>query len=128
VSFRKRITTLWRKWSPAARAPADYPSVRFLDSMADVPERIEKTIYVVGSTPKWVIFDCPCNKDHRLKVPLMKSVSPHWRLTCHKGTISLWPSVSVADGPCESHFWLRENRVERARWVHDDEPEQTPKR
>ena len=120
MSLRKQITTLWRKWRPARRAAADYPSVRFINSMSDVPDHIEKTIYVVGSTPKWVVFDCPCNKDHRLKVPLMKSVSPHWRLTRHVGTISLWPSVSVADGPCESHFWLRENCVEWARWADEE--------
>ncbi len=117
MSFSKRIKSLWRKWRPA---PADYPSVSFVNSMSDVPDRVEKTIYVVGATPKWVIFDCPCNKNHRLKVPLMKSVSPHWRLTRHGKTVSLSPSLSVADGPCDSHFWLRQNRVEWARWVDEN--------
>lgn len=89
--------------------------------MSDVPERTGKTIFVVGSAiPKWVLFECPCTKGHRLSVPLMTTVSPNWQLSLNNNTVSLWPSVVVADSDlCASHFWLRDNRIEWALW--DDE-------
>lgn len=125
MTLHARIKSFWRKWHSSS---AGYLEVTFVSSMSDVPDHIDKTIFIVGSTPKWVIFDCPCDRGHRLSVPLMKSVSPHWRLTRHGKTISLWPSISVTDGPCDSHFWLRKNRVEWARWVDYDYRDQTKSR
>jgi hypothetical protein len=116
MSLRTLIASFWRR---LPTKNADFTNLMFVNSMSDIPTNVGKTIFVVGSKPKWVIFACPCRRGHRLSIPLMKSVSPHWRLTKHGKTISLWPSVYVAGNPCGSHFWLLKNRVEWARWAHE---------
>jgi len=97
----------------------DYAKIAFIDSLPDAPDDPGSTIYIVGTAKlaKWAVFRCPCGVRHRLEVPLMKSISPHWTLRLRGGRATLWPSVSVDNDPCKSHFWLRENRVEWARWT-----------
>jgi hypothetical protein len=97
----------------------DYSAVKFVDSIVSVPDDPERTIYIAGPAkfPKWAVFSCPCGQKHRLTVPLMKSVDPHWILVLRRGRVSLRPSVSVDNDPCSSHFWLRDNRIEWARWL-----------
>jgi hypothetical protein len=95
-----------------------YSRVINVNSMSEVPNDIGSTIFLVGPVdwPKWAIFMCPCEEGHRLSVPLMRSVDPHWRLARRRGSVSLWPSVSVDGGSCSSHFWLKENQVHWAEW------------
>jgi len=114
--MRRAFRVLWKKLRPG---PPHFSSVSFVDSMSMVPDDLRDVIYIVGTVnfPKWAVFECPCGQGHRLTVPLMKSVSPHWMLQIRRGRASLWPSVSVDDDPCSSHFWLRANRIEWARWA-----------
>ena len=116
MTLGRKIKALVEKLRPG---PPRFSKVTFIDSMPSVPDEPGTTIYIVGTTklPKWAVFECPCGQRHRLTVPLMKSVSPHWTLRVKRGRASLWPSVSVDKDPCTSHFWLRDNRVEWARWI-----------
>jgi len=116
INFRRALERL-RK--PKQGSKPHFAKVTFVASMDLVPEDPGSTIYIVGAKklPKWAAFKCPCGQDHRLTVPLMTSVSPHWTLTVRRGSASLWPSVSVDNDPCTSHFWLRTNQVEWARWA-----------
>jgi len=90
-----------------------YSSVAFVDSLPDVPIHVGNEIYIVGSSEraKWVVFDCPCLKGHKLTVNLMKSRYPHWSLKLSGGKVSLSPSIVVTDHPCKSHFWLKSNQI-----------------
>lgn len=90
-----------------------YANVLFVTSVSDVPDKIGNDVYVVGMEEayKWVIFECPCSKGHRLDVNLMKSQSPRWRAIFSKGKLSLSPSVVVTDHPCQSHFWFDSNKA-----------------
>ena len=119
MKLQRRIESLWKKWRPG---PAHFKSVKFVESMSEVPDETNKDIYVVGSraAPKWAVLECPCERKHRLQVPLMRSVHPHWTLSVRKGEASLSPSISVDNDPCTSHFWLRCNRIEWARWAWED--------
>ena len=99
--------------------PPTFTGVRFVESKSLVPDVLGDEIFVVGSLehPKWVVLRCPCGQGHQIDVPLMKSVRPHWRLRLDPyGRASLYPSISVPDDPCSSHFWLRSNAVEWAFW------------
>ncbi len=93
-------------------------STHFVESMSDVPDDTGTSIYIVGSrgSAKWAVFDCPCGKGHQLRIPLMRSANPRWRLSKRGHEISLFPSVAVDNSPCSSHFWLQDNQVEWARW------------
>jgi hypothetical protein len=112
MTLRKRIRAIWEKWWPRQ---IQYSAVEHVMSMSEVPEHTKKLIYVVGSIPKWVVFECPCHRNHRISIPLMKNVTPHWAIAHDGQTISLFPSVSVSGSNCDSHFWLRQNRIE---WAH----------
>jgi hypothetical protein len=112
MSFRQRLFTWFQK-----SAGRKYEHVRFADSMSDVPDDPGASIFVVGhpSSPKWVVFQCPCNSEHRLQVPLMKSAHPRWTLDIRGEEASLRPSIWVNGDPCDSHFWLYRNRIQ---WAH----------
>src|SRR4051794_8102692 len=118
-----RASRTWGRWLSRWWKPKDYAHVRHVESMADVPEGTGATIFLVGpaATPKWAVFECPCRRNHRLSVPLMRSARPHWTLRNRRGTVSLWPSIWAAANSCGSHFWLRDNRIEWALGI-DDEP------
>jgi hypothetical protein len=115
MTLAQRVKALVRRLRPS---PRDYAKVAFIGSMSSVPDEPGTTIYVVGTPqlPKWAVLECPCGQRHRLSIPLMKSISPHWTLRVKRGRASLSPSVSVDNDPCTSHFFLRGNRVEWARW------------
>jgi hypothetical protein len=107
-----------RQWIHVRSRPADYDGIESVSSISKVPDDPGRQIFVVGPSdaPKWVVFNCPCNKSHRLSVPLMKSITPHWRMSRHGRSLSLYPSVWVdSEGVCGSHFWLRSSRIDWAR-------------
>lgn len=112
-----RFRNWWQRerieWGPS------FDSIRVVAMMADVPDETGSTIYVVGGETfaKWAVFSCPCGAGHQLRVPLADTLDPHWRLTVRKGLASLSPSVAVSDGICSSHFWLRNSRIQWARWA-----------
>ena len=120
MSFRQKIRFLWKQ--PCPDQPY-YSTVKFVNSKSLIPDDTGRTVYIVGTKkiPKWVIFECPCGQKHQLNVPLMKSVSPHWTLIVKRGAATLSPSISVDNDPCTSHFWLRNNRIEWARWTWERE-------
>jgi len=87
--------------------------VKFITSFSDVPDEVGDDIYIVGfkKKAKWVIFDCPCSKGHKLTVNLMESHYPYWKLKFYRNQVSLSPSIRVSDHACRSHFWLQSNRA-----------------
>jgi hypothetical protein len=92
---------------------AVFSSVKVVDSMADVPEKLGTVIYVIGTEKKykWVVFNCPCDCGERLDVNLMRSRYPFWSLKLEDGRASLSPSVWVPTDRCGSHFWLVDSQV-----------------
>jgi hypothetical protein len=82
-----------------------------IESTSDLPSRLGKSLYVVGSPPKWAILACPCGCGERIDVNLMRSRTPRWVLTLTNGAASLSPSLWMPRQKCGSHFWLAENRI-----------------
>jgi hypothetical protein len=81
--------------------------------MNDVPDKFTNEIYLVarGGTYRWMLMMCPCGCGERLAVNLMRTATPHWRLSLKQGKVSLNPSVWVTEEKCGSHFWLIENQL-----------------
>lgn len=115
LTFLQRVKHWWSR-----RPTIRYSKVVRVSSMSDVPADTKNKIYLVGSasTLKWVLLMCPCARRHRLSVPLMRSISPHWKVFDHGKTLTLWPSLWLNEESCGSHFWLKRSRVE---WAFGDD-------
>lgn len=111
-SLFRWLRRLWLR----LRRRSEYAEVRPVESMDDLPEQLGSAIYLVvrGSSPRWVVMECPCRCGDRVEVNLMQSRDPWWRLTQEENNLSLHPSLWRPKGTCGSHFFVERNRV---RWV-----------
>ena len=108
-SLLGRIRRSWRGYN-------DVDRVVIVDDRNDLPARLGKHMYVVGSTKaKWAILECPCGCRQRIDVNLMSSRRPFWQLRESGELVSLYPSLWRGRGTCESHFWVRDSKIVWAR-------------
>jgi len=79
-----------------------------------VPETIEDGVLYASMEYATVIHKCCCGCGHEVVTPL----SPRdWKLAFDGETISLHPSIGNWSFPCQSHYWIRNDRVEwAAKW------------
>ena len=84
-------------------------------SVADTPDTI-----VVGSAnhPKWLVFDCPCRRGHRVMLNLDVGNTPRWRIS-QDVPLTLYPSVDERSSVGHCHYVVREGRVH---WIEKAEP------
>lgn len=61
---------------------------------------------------------CACGCGEKVVLPLHPQ---QWRLTYDGATISIFPSVGNVGTPCNSHYWIKNGRVD---WSYDLSPEQ----
>jgi hypothetical protein len=81
----------------------------FVDSF---PEPLQPGILYVSIPFASSAHLCACGCGHEVITP----ISPvFWELTFHGDSVSLWPSIGSWGSPCESHYWIRHNRIE---WSH----------
>ena len=95
------------------RKPAfTYSTVRRVESMTDVPDKLGSEIVLVlrKNVAQWAVFMCPCGCGQRLNVNLMRSAEPHWLMSMRRGKVSLSPSLWATE-KCGSHFWLVNNGI-----------------
>jgi len=92
------------------------PTVTFTHEFVDsFPTQLaERTLYVSMRFAS-VGHNCACGCGNQVITPL----SPKdWQLTYDGDTITLYPSVGNWNFPCQSHYWLRRNRVQwAAYWI-----------
>lgn len=96
----------WRRWKADLRAP----------SVADVPDTIPPRHAVVVGGPsrdKWLVFDCPCGRGHRVMVNLDPDNRPRWRVT-REWPMTLIPSVDERSAVGHCHYVVRDGHV---RWI-----------
>lgn len=95
----------WRRWEVVA----------FVDAADEIPDVLPRYgAVVVGDRKlaKWVAFDCPCRRGHRIMLPLDPRQRTHWKLgVARRLTVS--PSVDAHDGGHRCHYFMRDGR---ARW------------
>jgi hypothetical protein len=100
-----------RRWWRKTRRRGRVDRLIELESLSELPRPLGKSLYIIGSPPKWAILACPCGCGDRIDVNLMKSRSPRWKLTYTNNQASLDPSLWMPQEKCGSHFWLRSNRI-----------------
>ena len=83
----------------------------FVEYIPDDPE--EGVVYVSVSFAT-AVHRCCCGCGREVVTPLSPT---DWTLMYDGATISLDPSIGNWSFPCQSHYWLRRNKVEWApRW------------
>ena len=86
------------------------------EALAEADRLVRRGHVVVllkGTHPTWLVALCPCRCGEILRVNLMTTAEPAWRVTVSaRGRTTVWPSLIVT--PCGSHFWVTDGRV---RWT-----------
>jgi uncharacterized protein DUF6527 len=76
-----------------------------------VPEELEDGIFYISEVHGTAIHKCCCGCGEEVVTPLTPA---DWHLRKQGGTVSLTPSIGNWNYACQSHYWIRRNRVEWA--------------
>lgn len=101
--------SLWRKWIPGR----PWRIVATVDAADEIPLRLPpRGAVLVGSLhhPKWLAFDCPCKRGHRIMVTLDPSHYPHWTILDEK-KLTVSPSIDYQAPEHHCHYWISRGRV-----------------
>jgi hypothetical protein len=104
----------WWQWVPVF----GWRIVAVVESADDVPRRLPRNgAILVGppARPKWVVFDCPCRRGHRIMLNTDKNRSPRWSTTV-KGKLTISPSIDYRERAPRCHYFVRKGRV---MWVNE---------
>jgi hypothetical protein len=76
-----------------------------------MPGQIQDGVLYVSEKYGTAIHKCCCGCGHKVVTPL----SPvKWQLRRSGVTVTLQPSIGNWNFPCQSHYWIRRNRVDWA--------------
>lgn len=73
-----------------------------------VPSPLEDGIVYVSIEFGTVIHKCCCGCGDKVVTPL---TPVDWEVIYNGQSISLYPSIGRWNAPCQSHYWIRNNRV-----------------
>ncbi|MFA5806316.1 MAG: DUF6527 family protein [Melioribacteraceae bacterium] len=79
--------------------------IEFVDSVPDLIN--ERTLYIsiLYST---AIHLCPCGCYEEV---VTKIAPNRWRMTYDGESVSLFPSIGSWSLPCQSHYWIKKNKI-----------------
>lgn len=103
----------WWQWLPVFW----WRIVAVVGAADDIPRRLPRNgAILVGShsSPKWIAFDCPCRRGHRIMLNTDKVRSPHWSTTV-QGLLTISPSIDHRHRAERCHYFIQNGRV---KWVH----------
>jgi hypothetical protein len=78
-----------------------------------IPDTIDKHRTVVVSDQefrKWVAFECPCGRGHRIMLNLDRSRYPRWTITTD-APLTIRPSVDTTNADTRCHFIIERGHV-----------------
>jgi hypothetical protein len=103
----------WWEWLPFWR----WRVIGQVGSADEVPDRLPRNAVALvgdGSRTKWIVFDCPCRKGHRIMLNADVARRPRWTLKqVQRLTIS--PSIDYRGSERRCHYNIRSGRIEWAR-------------
>jgi len=76
-----------------------------------IPENVQDGVIYVSIAFATATHNCCCGCGSRVVTPLTPT---DWKLIFDGETVSLYPSIGNWSFPCESHYWIKSNRVEWA--------------
>lgn len=102
----------WWQWLPFWR----WRVIGAVESADEIPERLPRNAAVVVGDErhtKWLAFDCPCRKGHRIVLNTDFARRPAWRLaTDPKGHLTVSPSVDFVGDRFRCHYFIRGGKIE----------------
>lgn len=82
-----------------------------------VPKELEEGVLYISIPYNTVVHRCACGCGSKITTPISPA---RWQLAYDGETVSLWPSVGNWSYPCQSHYWIRRDRIEwAARWSRE---------
>lgn len=86
-----------------------------VESADDIPEKLPRNgavIVVSGRLSKWIAFDCPCRRGHRILLNTDPGRKPAWQVAqSPNGNLSISPSVDYNDGLHRCHYFVRAGKI-----------------
>lgn len=83
-----------------------------------IPDALEEGTLYVSIPYATAVHKCCCGCGREVVTPLSHT---DWELRFYGKTISLYPSIGSWALPCQSHYWIRRNRVVWARrWSREE--------
>lgn len=73
-----------------------------------VPRTLEEGVIYVSITYKTAVHQCACGCGSKIVTPISPA---RWRFTYDGESVSLYPSIGNWSYRCESHYWIRGNRI-----------------
>ncbi|MEC7264679.1 MAG: DUF6527 family protein [Bacteroidota bacterium] len=83
-----------------------------------IPKDLDDHVLYISIRFTTTVHKCACGCGHKTVTPL----SPRdWKLIFDGKSISLYPSIGNWNFPCQSHYWLNENKIEWApKWTKEE--------
>ncbi|PZP49409.1 MAG: hypothetical protein DI598_07920 [Pseudopedobacter saltans] len=76
-----------------------------------IPEKVEEGILYISIEYCTAIHKCVCGCGNEVVTPLSPT---DWKLTFNGKSVSLYPSIGNWNFECQSHYWIRNNKIEFA--------------
>lgn len=82
-----------------------------------IPEKLDDNILYISRKYSTAVHKCFCGCGQEVVTPLSPT---DWKLSFNGKTVSLYPSVGNWSLKCQSHYWIKNGRVEWApKWTPD---------
>ena len=75
----------------------------------EIPRELEHGRLYVCCRYRAVKHLCPCGCGVAVNIPLHPT---GWTMICDGVSVSLWPSIGNWSEKCQSHYWIRQNRID----------------
>jgi len=77
-----------------------------------IPKQLDDDVIYISIPYATAVHKCACGCGERVVTPLSPT---DWQLIFDGKSISLYPSIGNWGFQCQSHYWIRSNKVEWAR-------------
>lgn len=73
-----------------------------------IPEELEDGKIYISQIYATAVHNCCACGEHKVVTPLSDT---GWKLIVDRGLVTLYPSIGNWSFPCQSHYWIKRNRV-----------------
>ena len=76
-----------------------------------MPGQLQEGVLYISEKYGTAIHKCCCGCGQKVVTPLSPA---KWQVRRYGNAVTLYPSIGNWNFPCQSHYWIRQNRVEWA--------------